>query len=99
MSNENVVKNFFNGSELDKRTINVYISQSGCLLRNYNTTLAQRVNSRYYIVNLTRYSCSSAKIQSYVKFYAKEKKNIGCKVIYVYNVPMGTWDLISYASK
>ena len=62
----------------------------GDKLFNYETCIAQRHEGKV-IVNVTRYSVTTSKIQNYLRGEMANKD-----VIEVANVPLGTFDLIPY---
>lgn len=61
MKNQNVVENYFNG--VNCHSLNVYAS--GENLINYNTVLVH-FESNTYFVNISYYSTTTSKIQSYI---------------------------------
>jgi hypothetical protein len=72
MRNIEVVRNFINGATKGKTT-NLYID--GDKLINYTTTLLQRHNGKF-IVNISKYSSSTSRIQSMI---LKELPEYGVK--------------------
>ena len=62
----------------------------GDKLFNYETCIAQRHEGKV-IVNVTRYSVTTSRIQNYLRGEMANKD-----VIEVANVPLGTFDLIPY---
>lgn len=61
MKNVDVIENFING-RTNGKTKNLRIE--GDKLFNYDTCLAERVNNKNMIVNLTKYSSSTSTIQN-----------------------------------
>lgn len=90
MRNQDVIKKFVNHAE-NARTLHVL--SNGDKLFNYGTCLAQRYNGKI-IVNVTRYSVTTSKIQHYLKYELD-----GYQVTEVSGVPRGTADLVPYIKK
>lgn len=90
MKNQDVIKAFVNHSE-SAHTLNV--RSMGDKLFNYDTCLAQRYNGGI-ILNVTRYSVSTSKVQLYLKHELE-----GYQVTEVSGVPMGAHDLVKYIKK
>lgn len=90
MKNQDVIKAFVNHSE-SAHTLNV--RSTGDKLFNYSTCLAQRHEGKI-ILNVTRYSASTSKVQYYLKYELD-----GYQVTEVSGVPMGTYDLTHYIKK
>jgi hypothetical protein len=67
---------------------NLRTSYDGTRLINYSTTIAQRINGKWY-VNVTKYSYTTSKIQIDVKFTLGTYTEVS-------GVPMGTFDLARY---
>ncbi len=63
-NNLNVIKTFLNGGQAESHTTN--LRTVGNRLVNYNTTIAQRNDDGELIVNLTKYSSTTSKLQSYL---------------------------------
>ena len=87
MRNQEVISKFVNFAE-SAATANV--RSNGDKLFNYETCIAQRHEGKV-IVNVTRYSVTTSKIQNYLRGEMANKD-----VIEVANVPKGTFDLIPY---
>ena len=87
MRNQEVISKFVHFAE-SAATANV--RSTGDKLFNYYTCIAQRHESKI-IVNVTRYSVTTSKIQNYLRGEMANKD-----VIEVANVPLGTFDLIPY---
>ena len=87
MGNQEVISKFVHFAE-SAATANV--RSIGDKLFNYETCIAQRHEGKI-IVNVTRYSVTSSKIQNYLCGEMANKD-----VIEVANVPKGTFDLIPY---
>ena len=82
MKNERVIENYFNGKNC--HSLNVYAS--GDNLINYNTIMVHFENNTYY-VNISYYSVTTSKIQSYItrELYYIRNSNI----IYYYGNKYG----------
>ena len=87
MRNQEVISKFVHFAE-SAATANV--RSTGDKLFNYYTCIAQRHEGKI-IVNVTRYSATTSKIQNYLRGEMANKD-----VIEVANVPLGTFDLIPY---
>ena len=90
MRNKEVISKFVNFAEL-AATKNV--RSTGDKLFNYNTCIAQRHEGKI-IVNVTRYSVTTLKMQNYLLCELS-----GYDVIEVTSVPRGTCDLVPYINK
>lgn len=87
MTNQEVIGKFVNFAE-SAATANV--RSTGDKLFNYETCIAQRHEGKI-IVNVTRYSMTTSKIQNYLRAELSNKV-----VIEVTNVPRGTCNLVPY---
>ena len=87
MRNQEVISKFVHFAE-SAATANV--RSNGDKLFNYGTCIAQRHEGKI-IMNATRYSVTTSKIQNYLRGEMANKD-----VIEVANVPKGTFDLIPY---
>ena len=87
MRNQEVISKFVHFAE-SAATANVRSTVDK--LFNYATCIAQRHEGKI-IVNVTRYSVTTSKIQNYLRGEMANKD-----VIEVANVPLGTFDLIPY---
>ena len=87
MRNQEVISKFVHFAE-SAATANV--RSIGDKLFNYETCIAQRHEGKV-IVNVTRYSVTTSRIQNYLRGEMANKD-----VIEVANVPLGTFDLIPY---
>ena len=87
MKNKEVISKFVNFAE-SAATANV--RSTGDKLFNYYTCIAQRHEGKI-IVNVTRYSATTSKIQNYLR-----RELSGYDVIEVTSVPRGTCDLVPY---
>ena len=87
MRNQEVISKFVHFAE-SAATANV--RSNGDKLFNYGTCIAQRHEGKI-IVNVTRYSITTSKIQGYVRYELS-----GYDVIEVTSVPMGTRNLVPY---
>ena len=83
MSNENVIKAFMKGESAKSSNGNLYVSWDGKRLINYSTCIAQKLSNGRYIVNSTKYSMSTSKIQCYVRYHIGKYRE-------VFNVPINT---------
>ena len=90
MRNQEVISKFVNFTE-SAATANV--RSNGDKLFNYGTCIAQRHEGKF-IVNTTRYSVTTSKIQCYVR-----RELSGYDVIEVTGVPRGTCNLVPYINK
>lgn len=88
MTNLDVIINFVNGNAA--HTTNVR-SINGKLI-NYSTVLAERLEDGSFIMNMTKYSPTTSKVQYYLRNELKGKK---VKQTTKY-VPVGTQRLSSY---
>lgn len=65
-TNLTVIEKFFNGEVAESHTGNLWISHDGKRLMNYATCLVER-NAEYgLIINKTKYSPTTSKIQTYI---------------------------------
>ena len=87
MRNQEVISKFVNFAE-SAATANVRSTSDK--LFNYETCIAQRHEGKI-IVNVTRYSITTSKMQNYLR-----RELLGYDVIEVTNVPRGTCDLVPY---
>ena len=87
MRNQEVISKFVHFAE-SAATANV--RSTGDELFNYYAWIAQRHEGKI-IVNVTRYSVTTSKMQNYLRGEMANKD-----VIEVANVPKGTFDLIPY---
>lgn len=90
MTNQEVISKFVNFAE-SAATANV--RSTGDKLFNYATCIAQRHEGKF-IVNNTRYSVTTSKMQCYVR-----RELSGYDVIEVTGVPRGTCNLVPYINK
>ena len=87
MRNQDVISKFVNFAE-SAATANV--RSNGDKLFNYGTCIAQRHEGKY-LLNVTRYSITTSKIQCYVRRELSDHD-----VIEVTSVPRGTRNLVPY---
>ena len=87
MRNKEVISKFVNFAE-SAATANV--RSTGDKLLSYYTCIAQRHEGKI-IVNITRYSMTTSKLQSHVRWELS-----GYDVIEVTGVPRGTCNLVPY---
>ena len=90
MRNQEVISKFAHFAE-SAATANV--RSTGDKLFNYTTCIAQRHEGKV-IVNVTRYSVTTSKIQNYLC-----RELSGYNVIEVTSVPIGTCNLVPYINK
>ena len=90
MRHQEVISKFVNFAEA-AATANVF--STGDKLFNYETCIAQRHGGKI-IVNVTRYSITTSKMQNYLR-----RELSGYDVIEVTSVPRGTCDLVPYINK
>ena len=90
MRNQEVISKFVNFAE-SAATANV--RSTGDKLFNYYTCIAQRHEGKI-IVNVTRYSVTTSKMQNYLR-----RELSGYDVIEVTGVPRGTCNLVPYINK
>ena len=91
MKNLEVAKSFVQG----KTASTANVMSSGTRYYSYSTVLGQRLNSKTFIVNMTRYSTTSAKHLSDLR-WALQASGKKYKIIYVYKVHRGAQDLTRY---
>ena len=87
MRNQEVISKFAHFAE-SAATANV--RSIGDKLFNYETCIAQRHEGKY-LLNVTRYSITTSKLQGHVRWELS-----GYDVIEVTNVPQGTCNLVPY---
>ena len=90
MRNKEVISKFVNFAE-SAATANV--RSTGDKLLSYYTCIAQRHEGKI-IVNVTRYSITTSKMQNNLRYELS-----GYDVIEVTSVPRGTCDLVPYINK
>jgi hypothetical protein len=83
MNNQEVINRFKNGQSGKSSNGNLWVSADGTRLFNYYTCIAQRLSDGSYVVNSTKYSVSTSKIQSMVR-------NTLCNYTEVRNIKIGT---------
>lgn len=97
IANKNIINTFF--SENNKKALHNWsmsIEHGGNRLYSYYTCIAQFVGKNEVIINNTKYSVTTSKQQTYVRYYASQ---YGYKINYVENVPLGAWTLLPYLKK
>lgn len=90
LSNSAVIENFMNNVESHNRNLESVFSYSGdhgIRLVNYWTAIAQKIGG-VIVVNGTRYSASTSKVQCYLR-----RALIGHTYVEINNVPIGTLNL------
>lgn len=85
ISNQSVINAFAN----NKTAHNVNMRSEGNKLFSYYTCIAQRLQDGTIVVNSTKYSASTSKVQTYTRNTIKTYKEI-------VNVPIGAWELTRY---
>jgi hypothetical protein len=83
MNNQEVINRFKNGQSGKSSNGNLWVSADGTRLFNYYTCIAQRLSDGSYVVNSTKYSVSTSKIQRMVR-------NTLCNYTEVRNIKIGT---------
>lgn len=76
MSNQEVINRFKNGQSGKSSNGNLWISYDGDRLFNYSTCIAQRLENGSFVVNSTKYSPTTSKIQNYVRCTLKTYKEV-----------------------
>ena len=87
MSNQEVINCFKNGQNGKSSNGNLWISADGNRLYNYYTCIAQRLANGRFVVNSTKYSPTTSKIQTYVRNTLKKYREVT-------NMPMGCATLV-----
>lgn len=90
MKNVDVIKNFVNLAKSGKGNS---VSSTGDKLFSYDTIIAERINGKI-IVNDTKYSVTTSKAQSYLRYYLN-----GYHTENVTNVPRNTQSLAKFVNK
>ena len=67
MSNQEVINRFKSGKSAKSSNGNLWVSADKTRLFNYATCIAQRLADGSFIVNSTKYSVSTSKIQNMVR--------------------------------
>ena len=88
MTNLQVINAFANGKSA--KSSNHNLCSYGDKLYNYYTCLAQRLSDGTILVNTTKYSVSTSKIQTYIKYVLTKYNGVN-------NVPLGASDLTRYS--
>jgi hypothetical protein len=93
LTNESVIVHFLGFEAGESHTGNLYTSNSGkdFKLMNYGTCLAQFIGGKL-VVNATKYSVTTSKIQSKLRYHAP------FYIETTKHVPMGTRDLSGYVN-
>lgn len=76
MTNQQVINNFKCGKSGKSSNGNLYVSWDGNRLINYNTCIAQRLSDGTFVVNSTKYSPTTSKIQTYVRSTLRTYKEV-----------------------
>ena len=87
MNNKSVINAFVNGK--NGRSSNGNLRTDGTKLFNYGTCIAQKLENGTILLNKTKYSVSTSKIQTWAAYIIPNG-------IDVHNVPMGAKSLIQY---
>ena len=90
MDNRSVINAFVSGKSA--MSYNKNLKSFGNRLVSYYTTIAQRLDNGTIVLNRTKYSVSTSKIQTWTKGAFFGKRN----VVEVTNVPLGATDLQKY---
>ena len=90
MNNQSVINAFVCGKSA--KSSNGNLRSYGNKLVSYYTTIAQRLDNGTIVLNRTRYSVSTSKIQTWTKVAFHDNRN----VVEVTDVPFGTTDLARY---
>lgn len=86
-----ISRSYYNTSIIESHTGNLYISEGGNRLMNYNTCLAEFTGNTVYI-NETKYSSTTSKIQNMLKRELEFNRNL--TKIHYNKVPMNTDRLV-----
>lgn len=95
MRNQDVISAFAKGSTKAVKANSVSIGYDGNTLFSYGTAIAQRLANGKYIINETKYSVTTSKAQSYVRYYIPSGLQIPTTKV----VPIWTKDLTKYVAK
>ena len=87
LSNQAVINAFFSGKSASNRNMHT----DGRKLWSYYTVIAQRTENGF-IMNNTRYSVSTSKVQTWTRATLRTYKAVE-------NVPIGAYDLWRYLKK
>ena len=68
MTNQQVINAFVSGKSGKSSNGNLYVSCDKTRLFNYGTCIAQRLSDGTFVVNSTKYSVTTSKIQTYVRY-------------------------------
>ena len=90
MKNQSVINAFVCGKSA--KSYNGNLKSFGNRLVSYYTTIAQRLDNGTILLNSTRYSVSTSKIQTWTRVAFYKHRN----VVEVTNVPLGAIDLRRY---
>lgn len=90
MNNQSVINAFVCGKSA--KSSNGNLKSFGNRLVSYYTTIAQRLDNGTIVLNRTKYSVSTSKIQTWTYGALCGHRN----VVEVTNVPLGTTDLQRY---
>ena len=90
MDNKSVINAFVCGKSA--MSYNKNLKSFGNRLVSYYTTIAHRLDNGTIVLNRTKYSVSTSKIQTWTKGAFFGKRN----VVEVTNVPLGATDLQKY---
>lgn len=90
MNNQSVINAFVCGKSA--KSSNGNLRSYGNKLVSYYTTIAQRLDNGTIVLNRTKYSVSTSKIQTWTKGAFHDHRN----VVEVTDVPFGTTDLARY---
>ena len=90
MNNQSVINAFVCGKSA--KSSNGNLKSFGKRLVSYYTTIAQRLDNGTIVLNRTKYSVSTSKLQTWTKRAFDGHRN----VVEVIDVPLGTTDLQRY---
>ena len=90
MNNQSVINAFVCGKSA--KSSNGNLKSFGNRLVSYYTTIAQRLDNGTIVLNRTKYSVSTSKLQTWTKRAFDGYRN----VVEVIDVPLGTTDLQRY---
>lgn len=99
MTNFDVCVCFVNGTKNGAHSLSMSISDNGDRLYSYDTVIAQKLQNGAIILNDTKYSVTTSKHQSEIRYAIR----MSAKTLKIYhtdkNVPRGTYNITHYYSK
>ena len=93
MKNREVISAFVNGHYVNGQVRTTNLRTDGNKLYNYSTCIGQKLSDGTIIVNSTKYSVTTSKIQTYLRYAVSES---GKKSVEVLGVPLNAYDLTRY---